>query len=537
MRLSPKARLDARRRAQDDLWFLATEILGWGDLGFLDERLHKPLCRWIEKSDVPAGPGLPTESVNKTRMLLFPRYHGKTTLFTVADDIRLQLRHPGLCIAIGHDTVSEAATLMSQIKSAFEECDLLKQIAPDICFENPQKQSAVWTKSEFLLKRKVAYRVSSFVAVAPDAMPTGLHFDVWNWDDLVTWENSRTHTQRQRCKDAFDLAKPFLPATRMGYRKVAGTRWHMDDLYGDIERKQKESGADVYIGNMLAPDGQPWLNKKFCVELAGPDDKRITIAKLMGDMGGSAKFHACMMNDPLPEGTAAFKRDDVQLYRLNAVERKDWAPPVLGLQWEFFTAVDLNTQSHTAGDFAVVMTVAKSNQGHLAVVDVSRGHPTRLQLVEWVERHNLAWQPRAIFVEVVAYQKTFVGDLAAAQVKSGDRMPVTQVNRGGARTGNSKNDRIMSLQGVVEMRKLWVPDADRFAFLVEEIVEFAAESDSRHDDGLDCLADVHMLGRKPDGPVTKSEPLSNDRLLTDWFMQQLPRGLDEGQEGSERIEW
>lgn len=534
MGLSDSARLDARHRAENDLWFLATEILDWH---FLRERAHKPICDWAVAADCSPEDWRRGLGINQTRMLLLNRYGGKTTLFTIADNIRLQLKYPGLSIAVGHDSKDIAIQLLSQVRQEFETKAKLKWIAPDVCWKNPARESPQWNADKFMLKRAAYYRVPSFMAVSPDAMPTAMHFDVWDWDDLITYENSRTHHQRERCKNAYELAVPFLPPTRLGYRKVCGTRWHIGDHYGVIETElRKRDPSRLFVAGLLAPDGEPWLNESFCVERTGPEDRRKTVAELKEEMGGSQKFAACMMNDPLPEGTASFHVDDVQEYDLVGEGAEDWVPPVDGLNWTFFTAVDLNTQSHTVGDACVVLTAAKSNHGHLVVVDVSRGHPTPSQRVAWCERHNLTWRPRTLFVETVAYQKTFIGDLAEARAASGDWMPVEQVPRGGAKTGASKNDRIMSLQGVMEARKVWVPKGDRFAFLLDEIKEFAAESDSRIDDGLDCLADIHRLGRRPVGDVPKTEIHAPEQLLTDHFLGRIPYDLRHD-DGVESIEW
>lgn len=540
MRLSAKAAVDARQRAQDDLYFLVTEILQWGGSEGgppVEPSFHKPLCRWIEASDVAPG-----GRVGATRMLLWPRGYGKTTFFTIADSIRMALRYPGVCQAIGHAQLDDACKIVLAIRAEFEHKPLLQQIAPDVCYADPN-QSPLWNRDAFVLRRKHPNKTPSFVATSPEAMPTGMHFHIWNFDDLVTFENSRTALQRDRCKDAMQLVHPFLPDRMLCYKKIAGTRWHLDDTYGDLERIAEKTGSvvatpvgkrilapgyDILKSGMLDPSGVPWLKALHCIQREGPNDKRRTIAEIREEYGAS-KFAACMMQEPLPEGSAAFNRDDIVRYDLLG-EGETWQPPVDGLSWYFHTSVDLNTQSHTAGDFAVVLTVAKSNRGHLAVVDASRGHPTRWQLVDWIQRHVETWKPKSTFVETVAYQKTFLDDLATRRVETGVDFNVVAVPRGGVKTGAGKNDRIMGLQGVIEARKLWVPRGERFEFLLDEVGEFAPESDSRHDDGLDCLADIHRLGRRPEPPQSKREERSSAALLSDWFLAQTP--LDLVEEGS-----
>ena len=151
MSLSEKARIDARIRAENDLYFLATEILEWGsDKGgpTVQESFHKPLCRWIE--DVGERIGGP---LSITKQLLWPRYHGKTTFFTTADSIRWCLKVPDVCIALGHAQLADAAEIVMAIRSEFENKPKLKWIAPDVCFRDPEKESPLWNRDCFVIRR------------------------------------------------------------------------------------------------------------------------------------------------------------------------------------------------------------------------------------------------------------------------------------------------------------------------------------------------------------------------------------------------
>lgn len=507
MALSEKALLDARRRAENDLYFLVTEILEWGgEKGGppIQESFHRPLCEWI--TDLPTRPpGMP---LAQTKMLLWPRYHGKTTNFTVADGIRWCLKVPDVCIAVGHAQKADAEEIVKAIRSEFENKKLLKKIAPDVCYQTPDKESPLWNADAFVIRRKHYNKTPTFQAVSPEALPTGMHFDIWCWDDLVTERNVGTAEQREKMYKAIGYAAPYLPPTRLRYIKIAGTRWHIHDAYGRLIAEAEKTGKvlaspvgtrtrsqrlDCLVAGMFKADGTCWMDKYFCVERESDDDPRTSRADLVAEMGSHA-FAACMMNQPVAEGEVVFRPDDVR--RWNDWSDGAWAPPVEKRTWRKYTAVDFNIKPDESGDHAVVMTVAKSDKGEMAVVDMDRGHPTQQTIADWIERQTRKWAPERVFVEAAGYQETFKQILDERRLTKGVWIPYETVARGG-RGGASKTARIMALQGLVESRRFWVPEGRRYDAILKEMEEFTQDGKVQMDDCLDCLADVFRLGTWP----------------------------------------
>lgn len=513
-------RLEARNRAENDLWFLATEILQYG---FLYPRVHKRLCQWAQAADCTFEEWRGEIGINRTRMVLWPRDHGKTTVANVADNIRLQLKYPGICTAIGHDSKEVARPMLAQIREEFESKKLLKWIAPDICWVNPRRDAPKWDQDHLYLRRKNFYRVPSFCAVSTDSLPLSFHFDVWTWDDLVTEDNSRTHFQRNRVKTAYRVTHPFMSMEGLRLIKICGTRWHLDDLYGELEKEIKGLGKpeDLMISGMLDDEGVPWFDKKFCVKKDGPEDRRETLDEVRTRMTPYI-FSACMMQNPLPEGTQKLDAALVNRYECFGQGRSGWRPPLQGRNWQFYTAVDLNTLSPTAQDDACVLAVALSDDGHVCVVDINLGKPSRYQMLEWVFRQNEDWAPAQVFVETVAFQQTFIQDLVRTAAEKKAYLPTVAVKRGGVRSGSGKNDRIMCLQGTVEAKKLWVPQDSRFERLMQELRDFTPDADSAHDDALDCLADCFRYGRKPTASDPRLPEPAPEALLTAHIMGREP---------------
>lgn len=553
MSLSEKARIDARKRAETDLYFLVTEILEWGgDKGGppIQPDFHRALCDWI--CDTPTR-----QPFNKTRQLLWPRYHGKTTIWTVADSIRWCLRIPDICVAIGHAKKDDAEQIVAQIRSEFENKPLLKWIAPDRCYAEPEKESPMWNQDAFVIRRRHYNKTPTFQATSPEALPTGMHFDIWTWDDLVTEKNCQTADQREKMYRAIGYASPYLPPTRLRYIKLAGTRWHIHDAYGKLIDTARKRGKEVeskvgtrvvsprldcLTAGMLRDKDSCWMDSRFCVEKTGDEDHRVSLQELKDEMGSST-FYACMMNDPKPDGLAVFKTADLQRYNHSGDPhaddpvRKAWSPPLEGRGWILYTSVDFNVKPDETGDHAVVLTVAKSDRNEMAVVDISRGHPTQAEIADWIEAHCRKWFPSRVFVESAGYQETFAQLLQERRIRKGIFIPYEAVPRGG-RNSSSKNTRIMALQPLVESRRLWVPEGREYDPLLREMDEFAQDGKNQMDDILDCLADVFRLGNWPASPKTDERKLRTaprqailaSQLLDLWDADRQANLMESGEE-------
>lgn len=519
MALSERARIDARKRAENDLYFLVTEILEWGgDKGGppVEPDFHKALCRWIE--DVPVNDN---GTVQRTKQLLWPREHGKTTFFSIADNIRWALKIPDICCAIGHAVKDHATPIVEAIRREFESKEKLKWIAPDICYRNPEKESPMWNQDSFVLRRRHHNKTPSFQSVSPESLPTGMHFHIWDWDDLVNERNVQTSAQREKFLNAIRLAVPYVPDRKLGYMKITGTRWHIHDAYGVMIENAKRSGVvtqtevgervlsrtfDCLTASMVGPDGEPWLKRTYCVQRTGPNDQRKTLDEKRLEMG-SHVYSACMMNKPVADGTAPFNVEDVR--RWNSWHESTWTPPVEKRAWRLVTSVDFNIKPNESGDHAVVLTVAKSNRGEMAVVDMDRGHPTQRELVTWIERQCEKWAPLRVYVEAAAYQETFQQLLQERRLLRGSYIPYESVPRGG-RQSQTKNTRIMALQALIESRRLWIPEGRAFDPILKEIEEFSQEGKDQMDDCLDCLADAYRLGGWAPG-VEQKESVQTER--------------------------
>lgn len=474
--MSMDERKALRRRACTDLFWFATHILGYK---FLSANLHRSIAGFIDE-----------DQHSEYKLLLIPRGFGKTTLFTVADSIRSLLRYPDCCIAIAHAKRETAVKILSDIKGHFEDNDLLKYIGADICFSDPQAEALVWTQDEITVNRKKRYRVPSVTAFGVEASAVGLHFDIIKLDDIVFDVNVSTAEQMEKVKEFFKRCRPLLKA--MGLRKihVIGTRWHPDDLYGDLLDPTGPYANEVHprILSCFNDQGESIWPEGFPTELLQKEARRM----------GSYLFSCNYLNSPLPPGTQVFRGEDIQRYGIIVQDDGSFTPVLPeGRTVNIFTAVDPNTREDTNRDPAVVLTAAITDTGEMYVLDLTRCHPTGTELVRMIRDHVIRWNPEQIFLETVQAQAHFLHWLEVDTLQTGVRYKVKPVIHGGDKT---KFERIIALQPVVENHQFYLPQGGKFDDAAFEMTMYTGKA-SKRDDILDCMADIWTHGWRPSRPV------------------------------------
>lgn len=138
MNKSEQVRAAMRKRAEEDFFWFARNVLGYK---FLYEPLHRQICDFAVSCS--QGPWVGKDE--QWALLLAPRGHGKSTLFTAAHTIHLLLtaKDPTFSVGICHAIRPQAIKIMSDIKFHFETNKLLKWIAPELSYNNPDRKSVV----------------------------------------------------------------------------------------------------------------------------------------------------------------------------------------------------------------------------------------------------------------------------------------------------------------------------------------------------------------------------------------------------------
>ena len=483
-----------RARAEADFYWFCRHILGYT---FLHEPLHKKICDFA----VTASNGPWKEQDEQWALLLAPRGHGKSTLWTAAHTIHLHLcaKDPTFAVGIVHALRPQAVKIMSDIKFHFENNKLLKFIAPELCYANPAEESPIWRQDEIAFKRTAWYKVPSVVAFSIDASVVGLHFDVIKCDDLVIDINSKTKDQRESVDSYINRLKALLKVTGWKRIHLAGTRWHNDDAYQ----------------RMLDRDG-PWKNSLKhllidCYDETGAPawPTAFTKDELLRQEALDPHLFSCnYRNNPIPEGMASFSVDNIQRYSVAYTDAGEWIPPDPDERYVIYTAVDPNTRESTAYDAGVVLTAAKDSVGRMYVIDIDRGHPSPSELVSWMRRHTQKYKPAELMIEVVQAQYQFVHWLSRDTLDTGTRYPVREVRRG---PSERKYDRIIALSELIRSSHLFIPHGQRFEPIMDELRAFSPRA--QVDDCLDCFADIYSKGMRAPASVQVQQLPTDTYLL------------------------
>ena len=217
--------IDAAERelCKCDLFYLLAYACGRADVrasDFLFER-----CQEVQES--PDG-----------HLDLWSREHYKSTAITFAKTIQDILCDPTITVGIFSHTKPIARGFLRQIKYELETNERLKQLFPEILYPNPKTDAPAmgnsWSEDKGItVKRDCNDKESTVEAHGlVDGQPTGKHFKLLVYDDVVTLESVNTPEMIRKTTDA--LALSYNLGAHGGKRRFIGTRYHFADTYAEI---------------------------------------------------------------------------------------------------------------------------------------------------------------------------------------------------------------------------------------------------------------------------------------------------------------
>jgi hypothetical protein len=199
---------------------------------------------------------------------LWAREHYKSTIITFAGIIQEILRNPDITIGIFAHSRPAAKAFLRQIMQEFEGNQLLKSLFPHICWQDPRGESPKWSEDEgIILKRKSNPKESTVEAWGlVDGMPTGKHFRLRVYDDVVTEKSVTNADMIRKTTDMFDLSEDL--GTHGGRMWMIGTRYHFGDTYGVVlgrgiihERRHPATHDGTFEGEPVFLSDRDWTRK------------------------------------------------------------------------------------------------------------------------------------------------------------------------------------------------------------------------------------------------------------------------------------
>lgn len=195
---------------------------------------------------------------------LWAREHYKSTIITVGLTILNILNNPDITVGIFSHSRPIAKAFLRQIKREFETNRVLQELFPHICPPG-RGETRTWSEDGGIVVRRGGNPKENTVEAwgLVDGQPTGKHFDLLVYDDVVTLESVSTPEQIRKTTEAWRLSLNL--GARGGARRMIGTRYHANDTYAEL-LKQKSVVPRLYPATVDGTlEGEPVLDRKSVV--------------------------------------------------------------------------------------------------------------------------------------------------------------------------------------------------------------------------------------------------------------------------------
>jgi predicted phage terminase large subunit-like protein len=347
---------------------------------------------------------------------------------------------------------------------------LLKAWFSDILYDNPERQSPRWSDEGLIFKRLKNPKEACVEAWGlVDSMPTGMHFNILLYDDVVTLGSVTNAEQIQKTMEAFEMSRN-LGSGEDTLTRIIGTRYHFNDAYGQII-KRGVAIPRVYPATVDGTvSGEPVLRSREFLE------------KRYREMGQYV-FSSQMLQNPIADSTQGFQRQWLKYFDDVGESR----------HMNKYVLVDPASQKKARSDWTAIAVVGLGPDENLYLLDAVRD---RLNLTERgaaVMRMHRKWRPKVVGYERYGMQAD-IEYIRELQKRENYRFDVIEV--GGQMP---KADRIRRLIPFFEAGRFYLPDSlfktvyDKSTVnLVEVLIEeeMMGFPVSLHDDLLDAISRI-----------------------------------------------
>lgn len=448
---------EARARlGRQDLFYLLVYILNRHDM------LHPwILARTREIQGAPDG-----------YLDLWFREGYKSSIGTFGLNIQNILNNPEITIGIFSHTRDTAKGFLNQIKQELEINGDLKFLYPDVLWRDPKKQSPRWSLNDgIVVKRKGNPAVSTVEAWGVvESQPTGKHFDVLDYDDLVTLDTVNGRDAGEKIKKCINAwATSLNLGRRGGVVRYKGSKYHMVDPYQEILAR----GAAIERRHPVTVDG-----KVDGVPVLLTEEENAAKRREFGSY-----VYACqMLLDPKADETMGFKVEDMRFWK---GAKHDHLFKII--------LVDPASKKKKASTWTAMWVLGFGSDKNWYMVDLIFDKMALRQRVNMVMTLHRDYRPAFVGYEQYGLQ----ADIEAIEWQQEEDTYHFDVTPLGGKL--HKDDRIMRLQPIFENHRFYLlermmhPNWERKSvdvvkqFIDEEVVHFPVGA---HVDALDALSRI-----------------------------------------------
>lgn len=277
---------------------------------------------------------------------LWARGHYKSSIITFAGSIQEIIRDPNITIGIFSITAYVARRFVKQIKDEVEGNERLRALFPDVFHADPGNDAPLWSVDKGLIVIRTVNpkepTVSGYGLL--EAMPTGSHFRLRDYDDIIN-ESVVTQTatdQIRKITERWELSQN-LGDGRLNRKWTVGTRYLYSDTYADLISRgilKLRLHPATHNGKL---DGRPvFLLQEEWDRIK--NEQRSTVA-------------AQMLQNPLATADSTFRMVDLRPYALR--------PRILNV----YILVDPSLGKSRKADRTAIVVIGVDLQGHRYLLD------------------------------------------------------------------------------------------------------------------------------------------------------------------------
>lgn len=441
-----------RRLALSDLFYLLVSVLKRKDM------IHPwVMARCDEVQASPDG-----------NLDLWAREHFKSSIITFGLTVQDILRDPETTVGIFSHTRPMAKDFLRPIKNEFERNEELKGLFPDVLYADPHKHSPKWSEDDGItVIRKGNPKERTVEAWGLiDGMPTGKHFRVLIYDDVI---DKKAVTNPEMITKATVAWEHSLALGAVGGAvRYIGTRYHTNDTYAEMMRR----GAAVprvypatADGTM---DGEPVLMS------------RAELAKRRRNWGAYT-YAAQMLQDPTADKKQGFLADWLRYADSD------------GAGMNKYLICDPASEKKKDSDYTSMGVIGLGADHNYYLLDAIRDRLNLKERADALFSLHRRWRPNGVGYEKYGMQC----DLEYIKERQDATNYRFQVIPLGGQM--AKNDRIRRMIPIFEDGRFYLPEKllktdyeGRLVDLVQAFIEeeFKAFPVGLHDDMFDMIARI-----------------------------------------------
>lgn len=462
-----------RFRARTDLYWLATEILGYDAL---IPRVHQPVCDHFYQ----LKPGTPIESISKEKgMCLYdPRAHFKTTL-AISSAVQWLINYPNIRLFFGAGKLDRASDSLVAVKQHFQTNPKLRALFPEFC---PPEGKDWGTTTEFTLPNRTKVLVDpSCMAFSLDSIKAGPHCDVMFIDDAVHMDNIGTVEQLQNTIYRFIFMRSIIEP--YGYVHVIGTPYSDADLYAWLEEDSNGGWLRKFrrpawtITNADWKEGTPLTESD--VTLLFPERFDFDyLNSLRSAKDGEYIFNCQYLLDPSPKDQKTFTEELITRHTIPHIH--------IPKQGSVFQTWDIAFTDKKRSDYSAGATGMYDTKGNLFLLDIVLGKFGPYELVQQIAAAALKWRPRRVGIEEAGGSKLMLPSLDIVQRQLQRSFNIEWLPTAPTK---QKPERIYSLQPLLKQDKFYFSSAlTKLPFWDEVKKQFTKFPRYPHDDAPDAIS-------------------------------------------------